>query len=699
MAARGPQPVEQLLPFEALAELKALQDEIAVHDRRYHAYDAPTLSDADYDALKRRALAIEQRFPDLAVGISKQVGFAAQEKFGKVRHRVPMLSLDNAFSDADVTAFLERARKALGLGALEPMGVTAEPKIDGLSCSLRYENGRLVVAATRGDGAEGEDVTANVRTIASIPQVLKGTPPAILEVRGEVYMAHADFAALNARQLSEGKPVFANPRNAAAGSLRQLDAAITASRPLSFFAYAWGEVEPMPAATQSDMVRFFAGLGLPTNPRMALCSDADGLIAVYRGLEAERAGLGYDIDGVVYKIDSLALQRALGFVSRSPRWAIAHKFSAEKATTTILDVDIQVGRTGALTPVAKLKPVTVGGVVVSNATLHNADEIARLDVRVGDSVVIQRAGDVIPQVVSVLADLRPGDTRAFEFPHVCPCDLKTEVKAEETAQGVIGAIRRCSGEFACPYQRIEHLKHFVSRRAFDIEGLGEERIELFFADGTLRTPADIFTLQRRDAMSLKKLKDREGFGAKSAEKLFSAIDARRSIALERLIFGLGIRHVGETTARDLARHFGSFEALKTAADAVDGVAKLTAVEGIGETVARSVIGYFSESHNLGLVTALLAEITPTVSEPVVVSGAEGALAGETIVFTGELVEMSRDDAEARARALGAKTTGSVSKKTTLVVAGPGAGSKLQKAAELGIRVVDEAGWMAISRLT
>jgi DNA ligase (NAD+) len=480
---------------------------------------------------------------------------------------------------------------------------------------------------------------------------------------------------------------------------QQLDAAITASRPLSFFAYAWGEVEPMPAATQSDMVRFFAGLGLPTNPRMALCSDADGLIAVYRGLEAERAGLGYDIDGVVYKIDSLAQQRALGFVSRSPRWAIAHKFSAEKATTSILDIDIQVGRTGALTPVAKLKPVTVGGVVVSNATLHNADEIARLDVRVGDSVVIQRAGDVIPQVVSVLADLRPGDTRAFEFPHVCPCDLKTEVKAEETAQGVIGAIRRCSGEFACPYQRIEHLKHFVSRRAFDIEGLGEERIELFFADGTLRTPADIFTLQRRDAMSLKKLKDREGFGAKSAEKLFSAIDARRSIALERLIFGLGIRHVGETIARDLARHFGNFEALKTAADAVDGVAKLTAVEGIGETVARSVIGYFSESHNLGLVTALLGEIKPTVSEPVVVSGAEGALAGETIVFTGELVEMSRDDAEARARALGAKTTGSVSKKTTLVVAGPGAGSKLQKAAELGIRVVDEAGWMAISRLT
>ncbi len=687
-------PVGRLTPEAAARELSTLAAELAEHDRRYHGEDAPTISDAAYDALKRRALAIEQRFPDVALGISQRVGFAAQERFGKVRHRVPMLSLDNAFSAADAGAFVERALKTIGLPAGTPIGVTAEPKIDGLSCSLRYEAGRLVVAATRGDGQEGEDVTANVRTIASIPQVLPPGVPDVLEVRGEVYMAHADFAALNARQTAEGKPAFANPRNAAAGSLRQLDPAVTAQRPLSFFAYAWGEVsDPFPATTQSGMVALFRDWGLPTNPRMTLCRSVEELLAAYRGLEHDRAHLGYDIDGVVYKVDDLRQQARLGFVSRSPRWAIAHKFSAEKAETTVLDIDIQVGRTGALTPVAKLKPVTVGGVVVSNATLHNADEIARLDVRIGDTVVVQRAGDVIPQVVEVVASARPEGTAAFEFPQVCPCELGTEVRAEATAQGALGAIRRCSGEFACPYQRVEHLKHFVSRRAFDIEGLGEERIEAFFADGTIRTPADIFTLEARDRAALKKLKDRDGFGPKSVQNLFAAIDARRRIGLERFLFALGIRHVGETTARDLARHFLSFAAVRAAAEAPDGLARLAAVDGVGETVAEAVRAYFREAHNAGLVDDLLAEVTVEDAAPAPAVPSGGGLDGETIVFTGELVSSSRDEAEARARALGAKTTGSVSKKTTLVVAGPGAGSKLAKAQELGIRVLDEAGWL------
>ena len=693
---KSPPPLDRLTPDEAAAELKALAEELAGHDRRYHAEDAPTITDAAYDALKRRALGIEQRFPALALGIARQVGFAPREGFGKVRHAVAMLSLDNAFADEDVSAFVARARKDLGFPAEEPLAFTAEPKIDGLSCSLRYENGRLVVAATRGDGAEGEDVTANVVTIASIPRVLPPGVPPVLEVRGEVYMAHADFAALNARQLAEGKPTFANPRNAAAGSLRQLDPAITAQRPLSFFAYAWGEVEPMPAATQSGMVRLFADWGFETNPRMATCAGVDGLLATYRALGRDRAVLGYDIDGVVYKVDRLDLQRRLGFVSRAPRWAIAHKFPAEQATTRIEAIDIQVGRTGALTPVAKLVPVTVGGVVVSNATLHNADEIARLDVRVGDMVVVQRAGDVIPQVVSVVANERPEGTHAFDFPRLCPCELKTEVRPEETAQGAIGAIRRCSGEFACPHQRVEHLKHFVSRRAFDIEGLGHERIEAFHADGTIRTPADIFTLAARDAKSLKKLRDREGFGAKSVDKLFAAIEARRAIALERFLHALGIRHVGETTARDLARHFGSFAAFRAAVEAVDGAARLAAVEGVGETVADAIRAYFAEEHNRALVDALLAEVTPGEAAPAPAAGAAGGpLAGQTIVFTGELTRMSRDEAEARARSLGAKTTGTVSKKTTLVVAGPGAGSKLQKATELSIEVIDEDGWLAL----
>jgi DNA ligase (NAD+) len=694
-------PVEQLTPMEARMEHGALADEIATHDKRYHQDDAPTISDAAYDVLRQRLKALEQAFPELIAKPSAAagVGAAPASRFAKVRHTVPMLSLDNCFTDEDVADFADSIRRFLNIK--EAPAMTAEPKIDGLSCAIRYEHGRLVRAATRGDGAEGEDVTANVMTIASIPHQLKGSGwPEICEIRGEIYLSHVDFEALNTAQAAAGEKTFANPRNAAAGSLRQLDSGITAKRPLRFFAYTWGEMSAMPASTQWEMVQLFGSWGLPINARMKLCPSIVDLLAVYRGIEADRANLGYDIDGVVYKVNDLALQARLGFVSRAPRWATAHKFPAEKATTLLEAIEIQVGRTGAHTPVAKLRPVTVGGVVVSNATLHNAEFIAEKDIRIGDTVSVHRAGDVIPRVDAPVMEKRPAGTEPFLFPHVCLCDLKTPLVKEETAAGEEGKVRRCSGEFACPYQQIEHLKHFVSRRAFDIEGLGDKQIEFFFSDDELpvKTPADIFSLARRDAAEpVKKLKNKEGFGETSVRNLFAAIESRRVIALERFIFALGIRHIGETTARVMARHYGSWPAFALAAERVaardaEAIAEMDAIDQVGETVIDAVGRYFAEAHNRAVVDRLVTELTIEEAEK---PRADTAVAGKTIVFTGSLEKMTRDEAKAQAERLGAKVSGSVSKKTDIVVAGPGAGSKLKTAQELGIQVLTEDEWLAI----
>lgn len=694
-------PVNDLSPLEAASEHKELVALIGEADEAYHRNDAPIMSDAEYDLLKRRADAIEALHPALsAQGVAARVGARPSEKFAKVRHRVPMLSLANSFSDADVADFAQRVRSFLGLGAGEPVALTAEPKIDGLSLALRYEKGRLAQAATRGDGEEGEDVTANARTIREIPHQLRGDVPALFEVRGEVYLGHADFAAINARQREAGDKEFANPRNAAAGSLRQLDPAVTASRPLRFFAYAWGAHEgPLPAATQMGVVAAFRAWGLPTNPLMRLCAGVEEALEHYRMIEAQRATLGYDIDGVVYKVDRIDWQQRLGFVGRAPRWATAHKFPAEKATTLVEAIEIQVGRTGALTPVAKLKPVTVGGVVVSNATLHNAAEIARLDVRVGDRVVVQRAGDVIPQVVEVALADRPEGTEPFVFPHVCPCELRSEVVRETTASGADSVVRRCTGEFACPYQRVEHLKHFASRRAFDIEGLGDKQIEFFFQQGLIREPAEIFTLQARDEApgNLQRIRNFEGFGEVSTRNLFAAIEARRTIPVERLIFALGIRHVGETTARMLARHYGDWAGFERAALAVaagdaEAAAEMDAIDQIGGAVIEAVARYFGEEHNRAVVERLAGQLTVLEAEK---AATQSPVAGKTVVFTGSLEKMTRDEAKAMAERLGAKVSGSVSKKTDLVVAGPGAGSKLKSAAELGVQVIDEDAWLAL----
>ncbi len=693
------QRVDALTKAQAEAELARLAAEIARHDAAYHTDDAPEISDADYDALKQRNLAIEDRFPDLkrADSPSERVGAPISEKFDKIAHRVPMLSLDNAFNDQDVHDFAARIRRFLKLADDAPLTLTAEPKIDGLSLSLRYEAGRLVSAATRGNGQVGENVTANARTLDDVPTSLTGDPPDVLEVRGEVYMTKDDFADLNRSQVEAGKPTYVNPRNTAAGALRQLDAAITASRPLKFFAYAWGEVSAMPADTQSGMVDQLAAYGFKTNPLMAVFDAIAPLLDHYHRIETERASLPYDIDGVVYKVDDLALQQRLGFVSRSPRWAIAHKFPAEKAMTVLNDVDIQVGRTGALTPVARLEPVTVGGVVVENATLHNAEEIERLGIKIGDTVTVQRAGDVIPQVLGFVPEKRPTDARDIVFPDVCPCPLKTPVVREATAGGAEGVVRRCSGEFACPFQRKEHLKLFVSRRAFDIDGIGDKQIEFFYDDDDLpiRAPADIFTLESRDTSNpLKKLKNRDGYGETSARNLFDAIEARRSIALERAIFGLGIRHVGETTARTLANAHGSWSAFDAAARRIaagDEAAReeMQALDDIGPAVIEAIARYFGEAHNLQMVDDLLEQITPLDAER---PATQSPFAGQTIVFTGSLERMSRDEAKAMALRLGAKAAGSVSARTDLVVAGPGAGSKLKKAQELGIEVIDEDAW-------
>jgi DNA ligase (NAD+) len=702
-------PVELLTAKQAKAEHARLTVEITEHDKRYYQHDRPTISDADYDALRARFNAIEARFPDLRTleSLSLKVGATPTGRFKKVRHAVAMLSLDNAFAEQDVVDFVARIRRFLKLADDEAIAFSAEPKIDGLSMSLRYQDGALVTAATRGDGSEGEDVTANIRTLKDVPQQLKGKHvPKVTEVRGEVYMTKVDFLKLNERQQAAGEPIFANPRNSAAGSLRQKDASVTASRPLGFFAYAWGQMSEMPEATQSGMIKWFEACGFKTNPLTKICRSTEELIAFHRKIEQGRSKLDYDIDGVVYKVDRLDWQERLGFVSRSPRWAIAHKFPAERATTVLKDIEIQVGRTGALTPVAKLEPVGVGGVVVSNATLHNEDYIKGIggsgeplregrDIRIGDTVIIQRAGDVIPQVVDVVLDQRPKDAKQYHFPKKCPCYLHTDVVREETATGEEGARTRCTGEFACPYQKIEHLKLFASRRAFDIEGLGEKQIELFFEKEWVKEPADIFTLQARNKKI--KLEEVEGYGETSVRNLFAAIDQRREIALDRFIFSLGIRHVGETTALALARGYGSWKAfhdacLKVAKSDEETIAEMDALDQIGDTVIASIKAYFGESHNRGIVERLTKEVTILDAEK---PKTDSRVAGKTVVFTGALEKMTREEAKAMAERLGAKAAGSVSKKTDFVVAGPGAGSKLAEAKKHGVKVLSEDEWLKL----
>ena len=696
-------PVESLSESEAADELQVLADEIAAHDLRYHQEDAPTISDADYDALKRRNLAIEQRFPHLVRenSPSNTVGAARAGKFSPVEHGVPMLSLDNAFSDEEAIEFDARVRRFLRLSE-DPIAYTAEPKIDGLSASLRYENGVFVQGATRGDGRVGEDVTENLRTLSEIPERLSGGGwPEVIEVRGEVYFRDEDFAALNEAAVAAGAKTYVNPRNAAAGSLRQLDAKITAQRNLHFFAYAWGFQSGPFAATQAEALQALAAWGFRTTPQARRVEGVEGLLAAYRDLEAQRPRLGFDIDGVVYKVDRLDWQQRLGFQSRSPRWAIARKFPAQQARTILEAIDIQVGRTGALTPVARLKPVTVGGVVVENATLHNADEIARKDVRVGDTVILQRAGDVIPQIVGVVLEERPDGAEPFAFPTHCPCDLRTPLAQDvqgEDAEGkpILGVVRRCTGEFACPFQRLQHLRHFVSRRAFDIEGLGEKQLSAFFEEGLVREPADIFRLARDEAR-LAELRSRDGYGETSVRNLVAAIEARRPIALDRFIYGLGIRHVGETTAVVLARGYGDHRTFLAAMDRVadhdpEAEAELDALDQIGEAVIEACAAYFAEDHNRRIVADLVAQLD---IQPAEQARTDTAVAGKTVVFTGSLERLTRDEAKAQAEALGAKVSSSVSRKTDIVVAGPGAGSKLKTAAELGLQVLTEDEWLAL----
>ncbi|SMX31101.1 NAD-dependent DNA ligase LigA [Octadecabacter ascidiaceicola] len=741
--------VKILTQSEAAQELARLAPLLAQANEDYHQADAPRISDAEYDALKRRLAAIEMRFPDLKQSDSptEKVGAAPSDGFGKVQHVVRMLSLGNAFEDEDVAEFNQSVRKFLGLekGALL---YTAEPKIDGLSLSLRYENGTLVQAATRGDGSTGENVTANALMIADIPHTLTDAPK-ILEVRGEVYMSHEDFDTLNLRQTEAGAKTFANPRNAAAGSLRQLDARITKSRPLKFFAYAWGALSEPIAETQSEAIERLHALGFQTNPLTRTCAGPSAMIAHYREIEAQRATLGYDIDGVVYKVDDLALQARLGFRSTTPRWAIAHKFPAELAWTTLEAIDIQVGRTGALSPVARLKPVTVGGVVVSNATLHNEDYVegrgnkgevirAGKDIRVGDWVQVYRAGDVIPKVADVDLNKRSANSKPYVFPTTCPICGSPAVRDDGDA------VRRCTGGLICAAQAVEKLKHFVSRAAFDIEGLGAKQIEAFYEDDQLpvKEPADIFTLQARDTENFTKLANRDGWGETSAAKLWQAIDEKRTIPLARLIFGLGIRHVGEVTAQDLARHYGDWDAFAgnitkarpaalahRAADLAEETerfeaarggrrvrltdARKTAIEaanvpfdaarawsflidadGIGATVALSVSDALANPDERAAIDRLIDALVDI--QPPEARDTSSPVAGKTVVFTGTLEKMTRAEAKARAEMLGAKVSGSVSAKTDLLVAGPGAGSKAKKAADLGIETIDEDGWLALT---
>ncbi len=772
-------------PDDAVRDHARLAAEVARHDALYFRDDAPEISDADYDALRKALLALEAAHPDLVTAASptQRVGAAPVESFGKITHDVPMLSLGNAFEDADVADFTARVRRFLSFDASTLLAFTAEPKIDGLSISIRYEHGQVMHAATRGDGAEGENVTANVKTIREVPHTLKGKDvPERIDIRGEIYLGHDDFRRLNEAQLAAGDKVFANPRNAAAGALRQLDASITATRSLRFFAYTWGAASSLPADTQTGVIAAYARWGLPTNPRMRTCASAEEMLAFYREIGEARATLGYDIDGVVYKVERLDLQQRLGFVSRSPRWAIAHKFPAEQAATELRDIEIQVGRTGALTPVAKLASVTVGGVVVSNATLHNADEIERKDIRIGDTVVVQRAGDVIPQVVEVVLSKRPAGSKPYAFPTICPECGSQAVREVDPATGERDVVCRCTGGLVCPAQAKERLRHFVSRLAFDIEGLGEEKIAAFYDEGRIMRPADIFTLQARDARSSNPLKSRDGMGEKSVENLFRSIEARRTISLERLLFALGIRHVGEGTSRDLARAFMSYANFKSALDAAakskpganylrvlytkglgektaqvliqqaatevprgadlfgsatppfaalvagikgvratavaalsaafkssaefldiaraaaneipgDDYKSFAALNGIGEVATDALIDFFAEPHNVSAVDDLLAQIT--VSDYALAAVQQSPVTGKTVVFTGTLSKLGRNEAKAQAERLGAKVAGSVSKKTDYVIAGTDAGSKLDKANELGVTVLSEDEWLSL----
>lgn len=687
--------VDHLSPIEARIEHARLTEELSKHDQRYYQEDAPIISDAQYDALRRRYEALEKLFPELVTdqSLTQKVGSKPSEKFAKIKHSIPMLSLGNVFTDDDVSDFVARVRRFLGQAESQQICFTAEPKIDGLSCSLRYERGMFISAATRGDGFEGEDVTANIKTLKEIPLHLTGAPPEVLEVRGEVYMTHEDFQALNLRQQSQSKALFANPRNAAAGSLRQLDAKITATRPLHFFAYAWGAVSQMPAATQAGVLEAFKSYSLPVNPLTRLCCTLEEMLDHFQFIESQRATLGYDIDGVVYKVDSIELQNRLGFVSRAPRWAVAHKFPAEQATTIVRDIEIQVGRTGALTPVARLAPVTVGGVIVSNATLHNEEEISRKDIRIGDTVVIQRAGDVIPQIAHVEFSKRPKSAKPFSFPDVCPRCGSAALREIDEKTGVADVVRRCTGSLVCPAQAIERLKHFCSRNAFDIEGLGDKQIEYFYQEGLIETAADIFTLEERDRESLTKIKNREGFGETSVRNLFHAINARRKIEINRFIYALGIRHIGETNARRLARHFIDFETLRLTASLAKPDtperARIDAIDGVGPVVAEALHDFFSEPHNSRALDALLKEVK---LEPMPAVATMSAVSGKTVVFTGALERLTREEAKAQAERFGAKVAGSVSKKTDLLVAGPGAGSKLTTAQALGVEVISEDEW-------
>lgn len=712
MAVKAKKPlvdVAKLTKAQAKVEHMRLSLELEAHDKRYYQDDAPSVTDAEYDALRQRHKAIEKRFPEFVTSDSpsQKVGAAPSGRFRKVRHAVPMLSLDNAFAEQDVVDFVGRIERFLKLGD-DQIDFSAEPKIDGLSMSLRYEGGELVTAATRGDGTEGEDVTANIRTLEDVPQKLKGrNVPEICEVRGEVYMTKKAFLALNERQKASGDTIFANPRNSAAGSLRQKDPTITASRPLGFFAYAWGEMSAMPEATQTGMIHWFERCGFKTNPLTRPCHSTDQLIAFHRKIEEQRAELDYDIDGVVYKVDRLDWQERLGFVSRTPRWAIAHKFPAERAMTVLRDIEIQVGRTGSFTPVGKLEPVGVGGVIVQNVSLHNEDYIRGIggdgeqlregrDIRIGDTVVVQRAGDVIPQVVDVLIDKRPKGATEFHFPKKCPCPLHTDVVREETAAGEEGSRARCSGEFACPYQKIEHLRLFVSRRAFDIDGLGEKQIQFFFDEGWVKEPADIFTLPKRNAKL--KLEEIEGYGETSVRNLFASIEGRRKVSLERFIYALGMRHVGETTALALARGYGSWQAfhdagLKVAKGDEETIAEMDALDQIGDTVIKSIAAYFGESHNRGIVERLVRELDEIIDAEK--PKGNSAVSGKTVVFSGSLEKMTRDEAKANAERLGAKAASSVSKKTDYLIAGPGAGSKLADAKKHGVTVLTEDEWLKL----
>jgi DNA ligase (NAD+) len=693
-------PVGDLTIEEAAAELERLAGEIAHHDELYHQKDAPEISDADYDALRQRNDAIEALHPELVRDDSpnRRIGARPASGFATITHAVPMLSLGNAFDDGDVADFLERIRRFLGLAEDEDVAIVAEPKIDGLAVSLRYENGRYIQAATRGDGTQGEDITVNVATIDEVPELVDAKDmPDVFEIRGEVYLRRDDFLKLNESRDAEGAPRFANPRNAAAGSLRQLDSSITASRNLKLFVYAWGEASTLPADTHAGMLDAFRRWGFKVNPHIELCHSLDDMLALYRKVGEERAELPYDIDGVVYKVDRLDWQRRLGFVSRAPRWAIAHKFPAEQAQTVLQEIKIQVGRTGTLTPVAVLEPITVGGVVVQHATLHNEDEIARKDIRVGDTVIVQRAGDVIPQVVAPVLAKRSKGAKPYEFPETCPICGSQAVREHNPKTGKPDVARRCTGGLICQAQAVERLRHFVSRNAFDIEGLGDKQVQFFWDKELIRNPVDIFTLAERDEKAETHIAEFDGWGELSAGNLFDAIEQRRTIGLDRFVNALGIRHIGETTARVLARNFGSAKDFRAAMGNVrlgEGEVwdDLLSIDGIGETVAEALVEFFAEPHNQDIVDRLLGELDV---QDMATAKADTAVAGKTVVFTGSLETMTRQEAKATAESLGAKVAGSVSAKTDIVVAGPGAGSKLKKAAELGLTVMTEAEWLAL----